>query len=511
VGNASDEEGEMHQMSPGVERAVAGARQWASRLGSDAVRLTHFLLALLDEEEGRPATLVESVGLAPTAIRDHLQKWLDSPAAPADTVLFAAARDWSLAYRHDPEFLTDAFLLAVLRADPAFERACAAIGLDATRLESALVRKREPEAEPESPTANYTLPAETSDAARVLDANLNRAREAARVVEDYCRFVLNDRVLTSEVKALRHDLAGAASRVPAAWLLGSRDTPGDVGTDVTAGSEYDRSSAAGVAAANLKRLQESLRSLEEFSKLIGPDLGREFETLRYRVYTLEGAIVGRGRQGRGERLRSARVYAILTGSQCAAPLEETIAAAAEGGVEVIQLREKALPDQELLARARDMRRWTRRAGVLFIVNDRPDIARLADADGVHVGQDDLSVADARRIAGPDLLVGVSTHSLEQVRSAVLAGADYLGVGPVFSSTTKSFNHFPGLDFVRAAAAETSLPQFALGGITIDNVVQVVAAGAGRIAVASVVAAAADPCRAVGELRAALERSGESAE
>jgi thiamine-phosphate pyrophosphorylase len=511
VGIASGEDGEMHQMSPGVERAVAGARQWASRLGSDAVRLAHFLLALLDEEEGRPATLIESVGLTPSAIREHLRKWLDSPAAPADTVLFAAARDWSLAYRHDPEFLTDAFLLAVLRADPAFERACAAIGLDATRLESALVRKGEPEAEPECPTASFSLPNETNDAARVLDANLNRAREAARVVEDYCRFVLNDGVLTAEVKALRHGLAAAASRVPASWLFGSRDTPGDVGTGVTAGSEYERSSAAGVAAANLKRLQESLRSLEEFGKLIGPELGRELETLRYRAYTLEGAIVGRGREWRGERLRMARVYAILTGSQSAVPLETMIAAVAEGGVGIIQLREKGLPDRELLAQARDVRRWTRRVGVLFVVNDRPDIARLADADGVHLGQDDLSVADARRIAGSDLLVGVSTHSLDQVRSAVLAGADYLGVGPVFPSTTKSFDDFPGLDFVRAAAAETSLPRFALGGITLANVAQVAAAGAGRIAVASAIAAAAEPCRAARELRAALERSGESAE
>ena len=507
----------MHQMSPGVERAVAGARQWASRLGSDTVRLTHFLLALLEEEEGRPATLVESVGLAPPAIRDQLQKWLDSPTAPADTVLFAAARDWSLAYRHDPEFLTDAFLLAVLRADPVFERACAAIGLDAARLESALVRKREPEPETEFPTASFTLPDETSDAARVLDANLNRAREAARVVEDYCRFVLNDGVLTAEVKALRHGLAAAASRIPESWLLGSRDTPGDVGTGVTARSEYERSSAADVAAANLKRLQESLRSLEEFGKLISPDLGQELETLRYRAYTLEGAIVGRvrderdGRQGRGERLRSARVYAILTGSQCAASLETTIAAVAEGGVDVIQLREKSLSDRELLARARDMRRWTRRAGVLFIVNDRPDIARLADADGVHLGQDDLSVADARRIAGPDLLVGVSTHSLDQVRAAVLAGADYLGVGPMFPSTTKRFDQFPGLALVRAAAAETSLPLFALGGITLGNVAQVAAAGAGRIAVASAVAAAPEPDRAARELRAALERSGKSAD
>jgi thiamine-phosphate pyrophosphorylase len=465
----------------------------------------------LDEEEGRAAVLVESVGESPSAIRALLQEWLDSPPAPADTLLFAAARDWSLAYRNDPELLTDAFLLAVLRADAAFERACAGFGLDARRLEAALHEGREAIAAQNTPSATFALPGveRGCETARVLDASLNRAREAARVVEDYCRFVLDDRVLTGEVKALRHTLAAVSTRVPTSWRLAARNTPADVGIDLTAGGEYDRNTPAEVAEVNLKRLQESLRSLEEYGKLVGPDLGRELEALRYKTYTLEGAIIGRER-GR-ERLQEARLYVILSGSDCAGPLETTIAGAVAGGATIFQLREKGLSDRELLARARDVRRWTRSAGVLFIVNDRPDIARLADADGVHLGQDDLSITDARGIAGPDLMVGISTHTIEQVRSAVRAGADYLGVGPVFPSRTKAFDRFPGLDFVRAAASETSIPLFALGGITPENVSQVVVAGARRIAVASAVAGAADPRRAAGELHSALERSGESAD
>ena len=188
----------MHQMSPGAERAVAGARQWARQLGSEPLRLAHFLLALLDEEEGRPAVLVESLGESPAAIRAHLQNLVDSPAAPADTVLFAAARNWSLAHRHDPEFLTDAFLLAVLRADAAFERRCAGLGLDAGRIEAAMIGRRPPDSETDPAPVAFELPVQlgAGDASRILDANLNRAREAARVVEDYCRFVLNDRLLT---------------------------------------------------------------------------------------------------------------------------------------------------------------------------------------------------------------------------------------------------------------------------------------------------------------------------
>src|SRR5207248_117972 len=140
----------------------------------------------------------------------------------------------------------------------------------------------------------------------------------------------------------------------------------------------------------------------------------------------------------------ARLYVLLSGETCAAALDWTIAEAAAGGAHVIQLREKGLRDRELLARARQVRRWTRQAGVLFILNDRPDLARLCEADGVHLGQDDLPVKEARRVLGPDALVGVSTHTIEQVRQAVLNGASYIGVGPCFPSRTKTFEDLAGL-------------------------------------------------------------------
>ncbi|MGC4007112.1 MAG: thiamine phosphate synthase [Pirellulales bacterium] len=120
------------------------------------------------------------------------------------------------------------------------------------------------------------------------------------------------------------------------------------------------------------------------------------------------------------------------------------------------------------------------------MNDRPDLAVLCGADGVHVGQEELPVHDVRRIVGPDMLVGVSTHSIEQARKAVLDGADYLGVGPTFPSTTKSFDAFPGLDLVRAVASEITLPAFAIGGITVENVLEVRKAGLHRIAVGGAV-------------------------
>ncbi|VTT97848.1 thiamine-phosphate pyrophosphorylase : Thiamine-phosphate synthase OS=Blastopirellula marina DSM 3645 GN=thiE PE=3 SV=1: Clp_N: TMP-TENI [Gemmataceae bacterium] len=508
----------MHQMSPGVERAIAGARARAAREGAAAVKLTHLALALIEDDEGRPAVLLERAGLSVAGIRSKLEAVADPPDAPADEVLFGAARDWSIEHRYDPEFLTDGFLLAVLRADPGFERRAAAFGLVAAKLEAVLLGRTDPipdapappapppVTESVTPLAVLTGPdaGDEAAAARVVDVCFNRTREAARVLEDYCRFALSDRFLTEQVKEVRHALGAAAARLPRHVLLAARDTQADVGTSVTAAGEYDRTTPAQVAVANLKRLQESLRSLEEFGKLFGPELGRDVEALRYRAYTLERAVVSVGRNR--ERLAGSRLYALLTAAQCTASLDWTIAEAAAGGVDVVQLREKNLGDRELVARARDVRRWTEKAGVLFVVNDRPDVARLVAADGVHLGQDDMTVADARRVVGPDALIGVSTHTVEQVRRAVLDGADYLGVGPVFPSQTKAFDAFPGLDFVRAAAAETALPAFALGGIGPANLGQVVAAGATRVAVSSAIAAADEPGEVARVLRAGLEPS-----
>ena len=155
---------------------------------------------------------------------------------------------------------------------------------------------------------------------------------------------------------------------------------------------------------------------------------------------------------------------------------------------MIQLRDKRLADRELLDRARRLRGLTRGTTTIFIMNDRPDMAVLSQADGVHVGQEELSVKDARTIVGPRALIGVSTHSIEQARQAVLDGADYIGCGPTFPSGTKQFEHFPGVDFLKAVAAEIRLPAFAIGGITFENIGLVKQAGIDRVAVSGVVEA-----------------------
>lgn len=205
-----------------------------------------------------------------------------------------------------------------------------------------------------------------------------------------------------------------------------------------------------------------------------------------------------------ERLATARLYVLIDGRASLADLRAAVRQLVAAGVDVLQLRDKTLADRQLVERARAIRDDTRDASTLLIINDRPDIAVLADADGVHVGQDELSVADSRTIVGPTRLVGVSTHNIAQARQAVADGADYLGCGPTFPSRTKAFTSFAGLEFLREVQREITLPAFAIGGINSENVAQVLETGFRRIAVSGAVTRAPDPASAACELRTRLD-------
>ncbi len=329
---------------------------------------------------------------------------------------------------------------------------------------------------------------------RILDAAANRAAEGLRVVEDYLRFALDDRHLTSLAKQLRHELAEALTRVSSAKRHAARDTRLDVGTDLSTPSESSRSDLAAVVAANFKRVQQSLRSLEECSKLTDASLSSIFESLRYRCYTLEKAADLTAESLR--RLDGTRLYVLIDGRSSAADFTTFVRSLVAAGADAIQLRDKRLSDRELLVRARQLRELTENSSTSFIMNDRPDLAVLSRADGVHIGQDELTVKDARTIVGPRTLIGVSTHSIEQARQAVLDGASYLGIGPTFPSSTKSFERFAGLDVLRSVAAEIRLPAFAIGGIGAENLRAVLETGIRRMAISGAVTSAADPAAVV---------------
>ena len=337
---------------------------------------------------------------------------------------------------------------------------------------------------------------------RIIDANANRSREALRVMEEAARFILNDADLAGAIKLLRHDLDQTLAKI--AGLTAWRDTPGDVGTSLTTAREAKRDSVGEVVIAAGKRLSEALRTIEEYSKVLGTsanDLPVAIEQLRYRGYELERRL----NQAMGaNHIKQWRLCVLISQDICGRNDWLMVAAAAiDGGADCIQLREKPLDDGELLRRVSDLVKLARPRQVTVIVNDRPDIALLAGADGVHLGQDDLPCAQVRRIFGRQLLIGVSTANLDQAQRAAGDGADYCGVGPMFPSTTKHKDIIAGPEYLQAYLAWGKRPHLAIGGIDHKNLASLVKLGIAGIAVSSCVCGSPDPAATCRQLREEL--------
>lgn len=348
---------------------------------------------------------------------------------------------------------------------------------------------------------------------RIIDANTNRAGEAMRVLEDAARLMLDDAAIASGYKALRHDLHAAVSggllSGGVAERLAHRDTPGDVGTALSTAGERDRASMLDVLEAADARLGQSLRAIEEAAKAwpgrgdghdvepsnSGVAIAARIEAMRYRSYDL-----GSGLLGRFASLvpRQWRVCVLLSAALCVEGDWRGVARAAiEAGAEAVQLREKGLDDRDLLERAAWLVSVAEPAGVAVIVNDRVDIALLSGAHGVHLGQGDLPADRARALAqraGRSLAIGVSTANLEQARAARAAGADYVGLGPMFASTTKPKDHLAGPAYLEAFLADAvgTMPHLAISGITPENAPNLIAKGVRGVAVSSCVCGASDP-------------------
>jgi len=209
-----------------------------------------------------------------------------------------------------------------------------------------------------------------------------------------------------------------------------------------------------------------------------------------------------------DRIASVRIYLITDAAPLLRPIEKFLEEAVAGGVGMVQLREKSLDDMSLLDVARRCASTCRRLGVPFIVNDRPDIALLADADGVHLGQEDLPVADVRRIVGSDAVIGLSTHSRAQVDAARSSSVDYIGVGPIWATPTKPGRAAAGLELVRYAAAHAAVPFFAIGGIAPSTVADVIGAGAKSVSVLRWIAQSGEPRGAAQAMMRALSLAGD---
>lgn len=326
---------------------------------------------------------------------------------------------------------------------------------------------------------------------RGLDANFNRLSEALRTVEDRLRFDLARPASVGRWKALRLQVGALRQKVEADGfpLALARDVANDPGAPGPDSPSPARASLDDVLRANLARARESSRSIEESLRVLDDSLAREAELIRYAIYHEEPNVIRNAASL--PTVDDVRLYVLVTTSLASRSAAETTQAAVAGGAQMIQLREKELPKRELLSLARDLREITSAGGARLIINDSVDIAALCDADGVHLGQDDLPVSEARRILGPKAIVGVSTHDPGQALRAEQDGANYIGVGPIFLTQTKEHRAAVGLDFIRAAREAVDIPGFAIGNVNRETFSQVLEAGARHVAICTGVIAADD--------------------
>ncbi len=321
---------------------------------------------------------------------------------------------------------------------------------------------------------------------RILDANLNRIGEGLRLLEDISRFTLNDAGLSEQIKTMRHELLPRERQLNER-LLTARQAGEDVGASLEVAGEGERTDLTSLVRANSRRVQQSLRVIEEITKIPGQDFGLNWETVksaRFTVYELEQSILLKlSRHDKTERISG--LYLVLdTGALGERNESEVVRQAIQGGASVIQLRDKMRPKAELVPLAQELKMVCAESGVLFIVNDYLDIALASDADGLHIGQEDLPLQIARGLLPADKIIGISTATVEEALRAQEQGADYIAVGSIYNSPSKSQTRPAGLDTLRQVKNEASVPVVAIGGINDDNVTEVKEAGADAVAVIS---------------------------
>lgn len=335
---------------------------------------------------------------------------------------------------------------------------------------------------------------------RIIDANFNRSREAIRVIEDYCRFALNCASLSSRAKELRHRLSSSIARLDGNRLLAARDATGDVGLGQTAKAAIVRTNLKDALAAACKRLPEALRVLSETIRPADTALADEVEQIRYAGYTLEKDVALFA--DTQARFAGVRLYVIISSN-----LPTDVFALAQkcvaGGADCLQLRAKDIDADKYFAMADEFVKICKDSGILSVINDRVDIAIASGADGVHLGQNDLPLEQARKLQLTPLISGKSTHSLKQLTTAISEMPTYVSLGPIFASPTKPKVEPVTLEYVKQALpilSDTGIRHVAIGGITAENIDDVLQAGVQAIAVSSAVTASHDPQTACRKLK-----------
>ncbi len=341
---------------------------------------------------------------------------------------------------------------------------------------------------------------------RIIDANINRLMEGLRVIEEVARFILDDKKLTWKIKSLRGKVKGGVLLMGRGDdLVSKRDSVSDVGKDLYPASEADRTELSKIITSNVKRAEEAARVLEEFGKMADKDAGRVFKAVRFELYTIEKELSESFKLSALNRKLDFDLYVVtdpdVLGKR--SPVE-AVKAAIKGGAKVVQLRDKKASIGQYYKWASLIAPVCKKAGVTFIANDYLDVCMAVDADGIHLGQDDIPVHVARKLLGNSKIIGLSTHSFDQAMKGISSGADYISIGPIFSTASKPNTKPLGLDLLRKITtaikrSSNPIPFVAIGGINMDNISKV-AESSPRIAVIRAAIGGRDVAGAVKKLR-----------
>ena len=338
------------------------------------------------------------------------------------------------------------------------------------------------------------IPPEDKRIYQLIDANLDRAREGLRVLEDWCRYSdLDIKDLIKTLKNWRHSLGLHHHNI----YRQARCTIKDQGLGLSHSAQAKRDTPEQIIIANASRVQEALRVLEEFSRNTNPSLAKDAAEIRYGLYQLEIDLINKMNSfTRRKKLQDCYLYLITSDNN---NLKGIILEALKSGIQMVQYRCKEGSDNKKIKEATEIAKICQKFNSLFIINDRVDIAIATQADGVHLGQDDMPTAIARNLLGKDRLIGRSTHSVQQVLQAEIEGCDYIGAGPIYTTKTKPISKLVGPSYLIDAYKNTNLPCFAIGGINSLNIKEVRSTGVKRVAICDAIMNSEKPGHATKKL------------
>ncbi len=330
---------------------------------------------------------------------------------------------------------------------------------------------------------NYSVDLNVS---QIIDANLDRAREGLRVIEDWARFGLGQEDLVIRIKHHRQILG--KHHLPI--YKSSRNYIEDRCKGLTHAEQNSKNSPEKIISSNSARVQEALRVIEEFSRGHNLELSKTASEIRYEIYNIELELLNLNHHRKAyEIIQKSNLYAITDTNENLLQIIENIL---KGGVKIVQHRFKEGKDKFNLKEAIEIKRLCKEYNALFIVNDRVDIANAANADGVHLGQDDIDIQTARRLLGKSKIIGISASNEIDISNAIKNGCDYIGIGPVFKTSTKKNKEPIGLEKLKSITKDIKVPWFAIGGINKQNIHFLKNNGIKKIALVSALINSEDP-------------------